>query len=127
MRHGKVKQRAQVHTARTWLTAILPGPQEGRIHCRQLQRGMEMAKGRSRSIHWEPGSAGQEYRYVREMRIGMGLERRAESRRFHEESIDKTWDKPIPSLRETQMFRGPLTEMEKLRKAPSMGQMMGSV
>lgn len=88
---------------------------------------MEMAKGRSRSIHWEPGSAGQEYCYVRETRIGMGLERRAESRRVHEESTDKIWDKPMPSLRETQMFRGPLTGMEKLRKAPSMGQMMGSV
>lgn len=57
----------------------------------------------------------------------MGLERRAESRRVHEESIGKIWDKPIPSLRETQMFRGPLTGMEKLRKAPSMGQITGSV
>lgn len=31
-----------------------------------------MAKGRSRSIHWEPVSAGQEYCYVRETRTGWG-------------------------------------------------------
>lgn len=56
------------------LTAMLPGPQEGRIHGLQLPRGLEMAKGKSHGICWEPEPAGHEYCCIRSLRIGMRME-----------------------------------------------------
>lgn len=53
---------------------------------------MEPGKGWNHSIHQEAGSADQEYGCIRGMRKRLGLERRDEVKRCHEETTHKVWD-----------------------------------